>query len=219
MAVDVVAFARSHLRSDVRDRLGIEPAENAVLFVGNLSKNKGIDFLLEAATLMMREVSDMKLILTLELEHKGFHERLEAVTKRIGELGIRDKVLRLGFVRDMPGLMAAADVVVLPFLTTSGIADHPMVALEAMAAHRPVIASRVGGVPEIVRDGDTGLLVPPGDSAKLAQALLALLRQPALRQELGARGGALVAQRFSIERVSALTEALYRELADANAAS
>jgi glycosyltransferase involved in cell wall biosynthesis len=104
--------------------------------------------------------------------------------------------------------MSTADVCVLP----SFAEGLPLFAIECLAAGRPMVASAVDGTPEIVVDGKTGLTVPPGDAAALAQAIGRLLREPRLAAELGAAGAAWVRQRFTLERQIRETEELYERL-------
>jgi glycosyltransferase involved in cell wall biosynthesis len=101
-----------------------------------------------------------------------------------------------GFVADVRPLLAKADVLVLP----SAAENCPLVVLQAMAAGLPVVASGVGGVPELVADGETGLLVPPGDAEALADALRNLLRDKALRARMGVAGRARVEREFTLAR-------------------
>jgi glycosyltransferase involved in cell wall biosynthesis len=101
-----------------------------------------------------------------------------------------------GFVADVRPLLAGADVLALP----SAAENCPLVVLQAMAAGVPVVASGVGGVPELVVDGETGLLVPPGDVAALADALRNLLRDKGLRDRMGAAGRARVERAFTLDR-------------------
>jgi glycosyltransferase involved in cell wall biosynthesis len=108
---------------------------------------------------------------------------------------------------EMPGLYAAVDVVTCPSIWDD---PFPTVNLEAMAASRPVVASRVGGVPEAVQDGTTGLLVPPGDDAALADALATLIANPEHRHRLGEAGRA-ASRTFSIAAAARGLEDLYRE--------
>jgi glycosyltransferase involved in cell wall biosynthesis len=123
--------------------------------------------------------------------------------------GIRGRVEFMGVLANPAPAIAAADAVVLP----SRREGLPVVVLEAFALGRPVIATRVGGTPGVVRDGDTGWLVPPEDPAALARALLAAAGDPAARAERGARGQALVAERYSmaalVDRVAELLGGLH----------
>ena len=113
-----------------------------------------------------------------------------------------------GFRSDIPGVMADLDVFVLPSLWEG----FGLVLVEAMAAGRPVVASAVGPIPEIVVDGVTGLLVPPGDPAALAEAIVRVLRDPELASAMGRAGRARVERELRIDTMVARTEALYNEL-------
>jgi glycosyltransferase involved in cell wall biosynthesis len=133
--------------------------------------------------------------------------RLEA---EIGRLGLEPAVVLVGDSGNVADLLARADVFVLSS-TSEGM---PLSVLEAMAAGLPVVASSVGGVPEAVDEGETGLLVPPRDPVRLAAALERLLGDPALRRRLGANGRARVLERFGLEPFQeAHVDAYRRELA------
>jgi glycosyltransferase involved in cell wall biosynthesis len=118
--------------------------------------------------------------------------RLEAVAAR---LGLGDRLTFAGHREDIPGVMRAFDLFVLPSLYE----PFGRVLIEAMGASKAVVASRAGGVPEIVKDGETGLLVEPGDPPALARAIEAVLDDPALRERLAAAGRARVEACFSLE--------------------
>ena len=127
-----------------------------------------------------------------DLEQGGaFQDALERESER---LGIRERV-EFGFHEDVPALLESLDVVALPSWT-EGL---PVVLLEAMAHARPVVATPVGGTPELVVDGETGLLVPPRDPEALAAALRRLLEDPDLARRLGEAGRARVAERFTAD--------------------
>jgi glycosyltransferase involved in cell wall biosynthesis len=131
---------------------------------------------------------------------------LEASYSRlVGDLGVTDRVRFLGFRRDVPDLMAAADLLVLPSVAEA----FGLVLAEALFLGVPVVATRVGGIPEIVDDGQDGVLVPPADSAALAEATAALLRDPDRRHRLGAAGRVKVLERFGFERMVRAYEAVY----------
>ena len=133
-----------------------------------------------------------------------------AVEAEIRSLGLERAVRLAGERRDVPGLLADADV----FVLSSRSEGAPLSVLEAMAAGLPVVASAVGGVPELVADGATGLLVPPGDPGALAAALDRLLADPALRRRLGAAARERVRTRFDLAGMREAHLALYaRELA------
>ena len=153
-----------------------------VLFLGRLHRQKGVDTLIRALPLLPPDVTVMLV---------GDGPERAALRRLTADLGVADRVTVTGFVlHDMvPGLLAGADVVVMP----SRYEELGTALVEAMAAGRPVVASRVGGIPELVRDGVDGLLVPPDDPAALAKAITRVLANPVLAAELGASGRARVA--------------------------
>jgi len=126
------------------------------------------------------------------------------------EVGVADRVHVLGPRKDVPALMHAIDVFAMPSIWEG----FGLVLLEAMAAGRPIVASRVATIPEVVVDGETGLLVPAGDPVALADALAQLAHDPALARRLGEAGRERLRQHFSIEKMVGDTELLYRELMD-----
>jgi glycosyltransferase involved in cell wall biosynthesis len=132
-----------------------------------------------------------------------------ALADEVARLGLESTVELLGTRTDVAELLAGADV----FVLSSDSEGLPMSVLEAMAAGLPVVASAVGGVPEAVRDGETGTLVPPGDSAALAHALRRLVSDPALRDRLGEAGRRRVEREFSLERFEREHLDLYRKRA------
>ena len=186
---------------------GIEPASvdgtkraDDVLVAGvaaNLEYWKGIDVLLEAARLARAP-------LRLEIYGVGaLRNELEAQARAAGV----DARFH-GFVTDMREPLAGLDVLVQP----SRADNLPLAILEAMAAGLPVVGTRVGGIPELVADGETGLVVEPENPTALAAALDSLASSPARRAELGEAGRARAAELFSPEVVARRTVALYREL-------
>ncbi len=130
------------------------------------------------------------------------------------ELGLGGRVHFLGDRSDMTAILASVDISVLFSFSES----MPNVILEAMAACVPVVASRVGGVPEIIRDGETGILVKSGDEEELVAALETLVKEPRLRAEYGQRGKRLVEREFRMQRISRLYEELYTSLLEEKSA-
>jgi glycosyltransferase involved in cell wall biosynthesis len=124
------------------------------------------------------------------------------------KLGLADRVRFMGERHDIPAILAAMDISVVASLSES----LSNVILESMAAAKPVVATPVGGNPELVRDGETGVLVPPNDENKLAEALAFLLAQPSLREELGRKAQSVARAQFGMERVRDQYEQLYAAL-------
>jgi glycosyltransferase involved in cell wall biosynthesis len=124
------------------------------------------------------------------------------------ELGIARDTLFLGYQEDVAPLYAAFDALVLP----SGNEGTPVSVIEALAAGRPVVATRVGGVPDVVRDGEDGYLVDAGATDALAERLAQLAGDPALRERLGAAGRSRVLPRYAVDRLVEDIDRLYRSL-------
>lgn len=199
--VDVARFdAATSMRAATRAALGVADEACCIVLVGALETRKGHAVLLDAVATL----GD----LPLAVRCAGSGGEADALATRTVALGLGDRVRFLGPVGDVAPLFAAADVAVLPSLAEGlGVA-----ALEAMASGLPVIASRVGGLPEAVVDGETGILVPPGDPAALAGALRRLATDPVLAARWGAAGRARVAERFDARLMAEQTLDVYRAL-------
>jgi glycosyltransferase involved in cell wall biosynthesis len=204
--VDVARFATDPGASvDERHRLGLADDEVVLAIVGALEERKGHDVLLDAVA----SLGDLR----LRVLCAGSGSLAPALVARKDALGLGERVRFLGQVNDVAALLAAVDVVVMP----SRHEGLGVAALEAMAAGRPVIASRVGGLPEAV--GDAGVLVPNGDARALAEAIRLLALDPQARRTLGDAGRRRVADRFTLGTMARGTRAVYRELVPATGAA
>ncbi len=174
--------------------------DGPIVTVARLSPEKDQETLLRAMALVRREVPQAR------LEIAGAGPCRPALEKLAGALHLRDTVRFLGHVSDVPDLLARARVFVLSSLT-EGIS---LTLLEAMASGLPVVATRVGGNPEVVSDGETGLLVPPRQPAALAGALVRLLRDPDAGKDFARAGRQRAEAQFDVRRMVAQYEALYQ---------
>lgn len=213
--VDTSRFGARNDGAALRRELGLPPKVPLVTMLARLSPAKGIDYFLGAAAELHRMHPDARFLLVGECFTRGDEhefavdqEYRKALQKRVDSLGLTDRVIFTGLRKDVPEILAASAISVLPSLS-EGISNS---LLESMAAGVPVVATRVGGTPEAVTDGEQGLLVPPGDSPALASAVSRLLGDPMLALRLGNNGRRRVAEEFSFEAVVRRTEALYREL-------
>ncbi len=201
-AVDPAALAPSAPRAALRERLGVADATPCLLVAANLVRRKGVDVLLDACARLAERGAPFALWIAGDGPERG---ALEARARRHG---LGERVAFLGRRDDVGDLLEACDAFVLPSRREGlGVAG-----LEAMARARPVVASAVGGLAEIVRDGETGKLVAPEDPVALAAALEALLADPALARRLGAAGARRVAEGFLAEQMVDAYERLYREI-------
>ena len=188
--------------ADVRAELGIEPGAPVLGVVCELRAQKALEVLFEAAALLLPEFPALKVLVAGDGPERA---PLEAAAS---QLGAADAVLFLGIRRDVPALLAAVDVAVL----SSDYEGSPLSVLEYMAAGKPVVSTRVGGVPELVEDGVQGLLVEPRDPAALAKAVAELLRDPERAERLGAQGRERQLREYSLDAMVRHVEELYEEL-------
>ncbi len=173
----------------VRQELGIAPNEQVIGALGRLEPAKGYDLLLKAVAGVAQERSNLRCLIA------GSGRQAPALKRQAADLGIKDRVIFTGFRNDTSRLLAAMDVFALPS-RTEGI---PIALLEAGACGLPIVAARTGGVPEVIRDGENGLLVEPEDTEGLAQALDNLLRDETLAQRLGKQASVEIPMRFSMD--------------------
>jgi glycosyltransferase involved in cell wall biosynthesis len=203
--VDLGEFHPDISGATVRAELGW--TRNPVIAAtSRLDPEKGHEILLDAMRIVAQHRPDCRLLIAgaASVNQAGRHAVLQ---RRISELKLDEMIRLLGFRRDMPPLLAAADICVLPAHAEA----CGRVLFEAMAMAKPVVATASGGTPEIVVNGVTGLLVAPRNPSALAEALLALLKDPARRQALGVAGRERAVKQFSIQAHVSKTMEIYSE--------
>ncbi len=187
----------------VREELGIEGGELMILAVGNLYPVKGHATLIGALGRLKRRDPELSWK-ALIAGRGGEEERLRALAE---DEDLGDRFQLLGFRSDVPNLLAAADIYVMPSLS-EGL---PLALLEAMFSGTAIVASGVGGIPEVVRDGEEAVLAPPGDAPALADALFTLAKDPGLRERLGTAARKRGEARYSAAAMVEAYERLYVE--------
>jgi glycosyltransferase involved in cell wall biosynthesis len=199
--VDTTRFHPGVSGEAVRKELGLTgPVAGLVAMIRG---SKGHRFFLEAAREVLRALPETRFVIV------GDGIGYEDVKRRVSEMGLEETVIMTGFRTDIPEVMAALDVLVLPSIRSEATSQ---VIPQALAMGTPVVATATGGIPEIIRDGETGRLVPPADPRALAQAILSLLRDRAWARRLAQAGQALVRERYTIEQMMARTTGVYAEL-------
>jgi glycosyltransferase involved in cell wall biosynthesis len=199
--VDLQAFHPGVSGASVRRELGLTGP--AVGIVADLRSSKGHRYLLEAAPAILAAVPGTRFLIV------GDGVGRADIRGRIEALGLARHVLMTGFRRDVPEVLAALDVLALPSIRSEATSQ---VLLQALSVGTPVVATTVGGSPEVIRDGETGLLVPPADPARLAGAIIALLADPDRARAMARAGQAAVRERYSLDAVMARTAGVYRDL-------
>ncbi len=187
---------------DVRAELGLEPDDPVVGTVCVLRPQKALDVLLRAAQLLRAEFPRLRLVIAGDGPER---ERLKAMT---AELGLDGSVDFLGLRNDVPALLSAFDIAV----SSSDFEGTPLAVMEYMAAAKPIVATRVGGVPELIDHGVHGLLVEPRDPAALAASIGQLLRDRDYGETLAARARERQRKEFDIEAAVRRIERLYEDL-------
>jgi len=188
--------------SALKKSFGIAPGENVVGMIGRLEKVKGPEYFIEMAAHVLKRFPNTKFIVAGD---GALRPELEA---RAEKLGVKPEVVFAGWRDDVPEVLSMLDVLVMPSLNEAvGIS-----AIEAEAEGVSVVATRVGGIPEIVKDNVTGVLVPPADARALAEAVSALLADRTMRDRMGSGGRAWVRGRFDAREMVRKTSVLYTEL-------
>jgi len=195
--------------SDVAASLGLREGDRPVVHVGRLTPWKGQDVLLRAVPALLERVPDVRVVLVgsaTDAIGRQFEAELRSL---VVELGIAERVEFAGSRRDIPEVLAVAEVAV-----HSSTEPEPFgrVIVEAMAAGRPVVAAEDGGVPEIIDDGVTGLLVPPNQPAALAAAIGRLLDDPSAAAAMGERAGRAARERFGLAAHATRIQAAYDQV-------
>src|SRR3954452_33398 len=199
--VDLERYDHQEPCCTLPDEYGMEPGSQIVGVVARLEPEKGHPTLLEAWPAVLRAVPDAYLLIV------GEGSRRDALEAQARELRIAHRVVFTGRRDDIPAVTAALDVAVLP----SWREAQGLSILEAMALSRPVVASDVGGIPEMVEDGVTGLLVPHDEPVALAAAIVRLLQDHGFAAPIARAGHDLVHDRFCIELMVKAIEAIYDE--------
>jgi glycosyltransferase involved in cell wall biosynthesis len=199
--VDLSRYDHTEPCCTLPEEYGLEPGSQLVGVVARLEPEKGHPTLLEAWPKVLRAVPDAYLLIV------GEGSRRDALEAQARELRIAHRVVFTGRRDDIPEVTAALDVAVLPsYREAQGLSI-----LEAMALSRPVVASDVGGIPEMIEDGVTGLLVPPHDADALASAITRLLLDHPLADTIARAAHDMVHERFCIELMVAAVQTIYDE--------
>jgi glycosyltransferase involved in cell wall biosynthesis len=185
--------------AQLRHELGINDNDPVVGFVGQIIERKGIPDIIDSIPLVAQQIPNVRFLFA------GEGKLAQFLLDRARELKIEDHVVYAGFRSDVVRVMKAIDVLVLASVTEG----FGYVLVEAMAAGKPVVATRVSSIPEIVRDGETGFLVDVHRPDQLASSLITILTNPSLAARMGQRGRQVVLDNFTLDRMLDRTEAVF----------
>jgi glycosyltransferase involved in cell wall biosynthesis len=201
-SVDLEQFSPRAKAPAILEAFGLRENTEVVGMVARIHRRKGFDYLLQAIPMLIDKGVDRKFLIV----GKG-HERFQG---EIAELGIEAHVISPGHRRDVADILSVIDIFVLPSLEEGlGIAI-----LEAMAMGKPIVSTRVGGIPEAVEDGINGILVPPADTRAIAAALRELLNDKEKAGRMGRESRRIAEERFSRRRMISDTLSLFRRVLD-----
>ena len=206
---------------DVREGYNIDTDQPTLLYVGNLTIQKGLSVLIDALNIVAKEIPNIKLLMVLNMPFERYAkpdkldvdmELMFKIKEKIKHYGLENNVIPLGLLDNMPQVMTASDVFITPFLDTVGIVDYPTSLLEAMAVGKPVIAARVGGIPEIVKHKESGILIEPNDVDELVNGIRYMLENKEEAKNMGEEGAKAISEKFRSEIVVAELERIYEEV-------
>jgi glycosyltransferase involved in cell wall biosynthesis len=192
-------------RQRIRALHGLSEKQPVIGTVANLFPRKGCEYLIEATAEIAKKIPDIRCLI---VGGEGDNRYCEALIGLVRERGLEERVIFAGFQDDVFSHLSAMDLFVLPSL----MEGFGIVLIEAMAMEKPVVATEVGGVPEIVEDRVTGFLVPPRNAGALSGKILCLLENRRMAREFGRSGRARVLEHFTADRMVAALQSLYGEL-------
>jgi len=201
--IDPELFSIENTR-DLRDELGIPQQFPLIGFVGRLNVQKGIVYILEAFEKVFEKIPSAQLLMA---GTGDLSDEIETIAKK---KGFSRNIHLIGFRDDIPNVMRTIDLLILPSVWEG----FGIVLIEAMAAEKPCVITNISSMPEIVIDGQTGIVVPSKDANKLADAIINLIRNPSLAKKMGCEGKKLVQNKFTLQKMISRYEQLFYEYID-----
>ena len=208
--------------AEIRKQYGITPQQPVILYIGNMSEIKGIHILIDALTTVAAQVPDIRLFMVINMPLDRYYSEtpgaldvdmklLPRIKQIIRERKLEQNVIPIGITDQLPQIISACDMNVVPFLNTVGVADIPLSMVEAMAAGKPALATNVGSIPNLVNSAN-GILLEPGHADTLSQAILQLCRDTDRQKKMGHNAAQAVRELFSVDSCAAKIETVYEEV-------
>ena len=203
IGLDVEQFSPSQPRHDLRAELGIPAGHLLVGMISYLRDYKGHRYLVDAVPQVLAQHQAVTFLIV------GEGPEAQNIRAQIERLGLTASVRMLGFRDDLLDVFRSLNLFVIPTVEGDTI---PQVLMQALALGLPVVSTTTGSIPDVIQDGESGVLVPPRDVAALAKGIARLLQDPALREQMGRRGRQTVVQTYSIDRMVDELERVYRQV-------
>ncbi|MCK9150769.1 glycosyltransferase family 4 protein [Methanobacterium alcaliphilum] len=205
---DLYKFENSEILSKIRSDYNFGSETPLIIYIGSLTKQKGLLVLLDALKIAAKKNPDIKLFMILNkpLERYIKPDKLDVdmdliydIKKKIKNYGLENSIIPLGLLNNLNEYLATSDFYVAPFLDMVGIADYPTSMLEAMAVGKPIIATDVGGISEIVKTGINGILIKKNNVTELADAITFLVKHKNETQKMGSNAQQIIDQKFKLK--------------------
>jgi glycosyltransferase involved in cell wall biosynthesis len=212
--IDLSMYDKTLDSSKLKRQFNLPDNSLLVGIVGRISPRKGHRYFIEAAKKVLEEIPSARFFIVgwIESHAKVYSDLLNNLRRQVNELGLYKYLRFTGVRKNFPDVMASLDVVVLASASEAAPEPFGRVIVEAMAASKAVVATNEGGVPELIEDGRTGLLVPPADSSSLAKAIIRLLKNEQERKQIGEKAKESLKDKFAEEIMVGKIEEVYQDV-------
>ena len=210
--IDFTKFKPDISDKELRIKLGIHDDDIILMYLGNLTETKGIDQVLELLYNCKKYFPNVKLLSGLELTHTGTGERIEYIKTTIKNYNLQNNIIEMGLIQNIERYFDIADILIAPFKDTFDVADYPLTILESMAVGTPVVTTPVGGIPEIIKNKQNGILVQYGDINSLTSEVIHLIEDEQTRRILGKTAMSDIRSKLSDEKIISKTIGIYEGL-------
>lgn len=198
--------------NETKTKLNISSNKKIILFAGDITPWKGLDIFLKSISVISKKYPNILCIIMTKGIYKYEDKRKEEIDNLIKRNDIENFIYTIGQYPNIIEIYGISDIVVLPFVSLFSIMDIPLSLLEAIAMGKPVIATRVGGTPEIIEHKKNGMLVEPNNVDELVDAILYMLENENEAKRMGAKGAKLISEKFRVEVAVKELEKIYKRL-------
>lgn len=210
--VDTEVFNPRLDSSKKRKELGIPQSAPLILYCGSWTKWKGVHILIQSISELKEDIRDINLIAAWGEPYDWYDESKIELDKLICLSGLDKTIVELGIVKNIQELFSACDIFVAPFINIDGVADPPLSILEAMACGKIVVATKVGSLPQIIKNGDNGFLIDPNNSGELINILRKIIPHLNNGNQIGENAAKYVTDHYSAESVASIAVNVYRNI-------
>ncbi len=209
--IDLLTYNSAVSGENVRRELALNDCP--VLFsLGNLERSRNIDTMIAALEVIKETMPDIKLLIAMAMPIEEYQSASYGIKDKIRSANLENNIIPLGILNNIADYIAASDIVLASFDSIRGIVDYPLTILQAMACGKPVVASTVGGISELVQGGKAGLLVEPNDAVGMADAVMRLLDNRGDAKGMGERGEKYILDNFKPDASVSKLEHIIQEI-------